>query len=404
MSVLQVGKIWQPLAGALAAKYETLQLPEDASQPTFLAQHGPSVTAIVEAGPPGVDADLMKALPNLGAVVLAHDGYDSVDMDTARRLGIGVSHTPGVFDDAVADTAVGLMLATMRRLPAADRYVRAGRWPIEGYCPTEGLPLTDAVSESQVGILGLGRIGTAIAARLVGFKCTIAYHNRRPVPDCPYRYVASAVELAESVDVLIIATPGGNETKKLVSRAVLEALGPSGYLIDIARGSVVDEQALAQLLVDGHLAGAGLDVLAHEPDVPPEFCALDNVVLSPHIGGGTRQAAAAVTALVLRNLDEYLSHGTLTTPVLPSSHTPRCSRRRIESSRSTRAQDARPRDLRVCDPSRDPAPSTPANESRTARRDRHHERWHRSVATLLEAVASLNPGRPPLPRFCGRKS
>ena len=132
------------------------------------------------------------------------------------------------------------------------------------------------------------------------------------------------MELAESVDVLFVATPGGNETEKLVSRAVLEALGPNGYLINIARGSVVDEQALVQLLVDGHLAGAGLDVLAHEPHVPPELCALDNVVLSPHIGGVTRRAAAAVTAPVLQNLDEYLSHGTLATPVPPSSQTPRC--------------------------------------------------------------------------------
>lgn len=151
MNVLEVGKIPQPLAEALAAKYETLQLPDDASRPAFLSQHGPSVTAIVEAGTSRADADLMNALPNLGAVVLAHDGYDAVDMDTARRLGIGVSHTPWVFDDAVADTAVGLMLATMRRLPAADRYVRAGRWPIEGYCPTEGLPLTDRSGPDRLG-------------------------------------------------------------------------------------------------------------------------------------------------------------------------------------------------------------------------------------------------------------
>lgn len=327
MSLLQVGKIWQPLGGALAAKYETLQLPDDDSRPAFLAQHGPSVTAIVETGTSRVDADLMKALPNLGAIVLAHDGYNNVDLDTARRLGIGVGHTPGVFDDAVADTAVGLMLATMRRLPVADRWVRAGRWAIEGYWPIEGhYPPADEVSGSRVGILGLGRIGSAIAARLVGFKCAIAYHNRRPVQDSPYRYVASAVELAESVGVLVVATPGGNGTEKLVSRAVLEALGPKGYLINIARGSVVDEQALVQLLVNGQLAGAGLDVLAHEPDVPPEFCALDNVVLAPHIGGATRQAMAAAAALVLQNLDEYLGHGTLATPVLPPSQTRRCTR------------------------------------------------------------------------------
>jgi lactate dehydrogenase-like 2-hydroxyacid dehydrogenase len=314
MSVLQVGKIPQPLAEALEAKYRSLKLPDDASRPGFLAQHGRSVTAIVVAGPPGVDADLMQALPGLGAVVLLTDGYDDVDVDTARRLGIGVSHVPNVYDDAVAETAIGLMLATMRRLCAADRYVRAGRWRTD----ENHYPATGQVSGSRVGILGLGRIGSAIAARLVAFNCAIAYHNRRPVPDSPYRYVASAVELAASVDVLVVATTGGSETEKLVNRAVLEALGPNGYLINIARGSVVDEQALVQMLVDGRLAGAGLDVFAHEPHVPPELCTLDNVVL-PHVGGNTRQAWAAAIALALQNLDEYLSRGTLTTPVVQPS-------------------------------------------------------------------------------------
>ena len=254
----------------------------------------------------------MKALPNLGAIVHHGAGYDSIDVDAARRLGIGVSNTPDVLNDTVADTAVGLMLATMRGLCAADRHVRAGRWPLGGK-----YPLGRDVSGSRVGILGLGRIGSAIARRLVGFDCAIAYHNRREVPGSPYRYVASPVALAESVDVLVVATIGGAGTKNLVSRAVLEALGPNGYVINIARGSVVDQDALVELLVEGRLAGAGLDVFTDEPYVPTELCGLDNVVLLPHIGGVTVRSLSMMRALVLRNLDQYLTHGTLTTPVVP---------------------------------------------------------------------------------------
>jgi lactate dehydrogenase-like 2-hydroxyacid dehydrogenase len=272
------------------------------------------VTAIVDSGPPGVDAELMKALPNLGAIVHCGAGYDTVDVETARTLGIGVSNTPDVLDDSVADTAVGLMLATIRQLCAADRYVRAGRWPVSGKCPA-----TREMSGTRVGILGLGRIGSAIAVRLVSFNCAIAYHNRHEVPGSPYRYAASPLELAESVDVLVVATPGGAGTEKLISRAVLEALGPEGYLINIARGSVVDEEALVELLIGGRLAGAGLDVFANEPYVPKKLCGLDNVVLLPHIGGATVRGSTAISELVLRNLDEYFTHQTLATPVVPPS-------------------------------------------------------------------------------------
>jgi lactate dehydrogenase-like 2-hydroxyacid dehydrogenase len=177
MSVLQVGVIEPALARALAAKYQTLQLPNDPARNAFLAQHAASITAVVDFGPPGVDADLMKSLPNLGAIVHQGAGYDSIDVDAARQLGIGVSNTPDVLNDAVADTAVGLMLATMRGLCTADRHVRAGLWPLNGK-----YPLGRDMSGSRVGILGLGRIGSAIATRLVGFDCAIAYHNRREVP------------------------------------------------------------------------------------------------------------------------------------------------------------------------------------------------------------------------------
>jgi lactate dehydrogenase-like 2-hydroxyacid dehydrogenase len=311
MDILEVGTLDPSLADALAAKYLPLRLPEGPQRDAFLAKHEASITAAVVSGPPGVDADLMKALPNLGAIVNYGVGYDSIDVDEARRRGIGVSNTPDVLTDSVADTAVGLMLATMRGFCAADRYVRAGRWPVEG-----PFPLIRDVSGTEVGILGLGRIGYAIASRLVGFDCAITYHNRHQVPDCSYRYAASPIELAESVDVLVVSVSGGTGTDGLVSRQVLEALGEEGYLINVARGSVVDQDALVELLVGGGLAGAGLDVYTDEPYVPDQLCERGNVVLLPHVGSATTRTRSAMTALALRNLDEYLTRGTLTTPVV----------------------------------------------------------------------------------------
>ena len=311
-TVLQVGDVPPPLAEALTAKYDALVLPITAGREDFLAEHGASVKAIVDAGQAPVDAELMDALPNLGAIIHYMDGYDTIDIDTARRLGIGVSNTADAVSDSVADTAVGLMLMTVRGFGAAERYARAGRWSVDG-----PYRLTQAVTGSRVGILGLGHIGSAIAHRLTGFNCVIAYHNRHELPGSGYRYAPSAVDLAKSVDVLVVATTGGKDAPPLVSRDVLEALGPEGYLINIARGSVVDEQALVELLAQGRLAGAGLDVVAHEPDVPQQLREMDNVVVLPHVGTATAHARAAMTALTLRNLDQYLTHGTLATPVVP---------------------------------------------------------------------------------------
>ena len=310
-TVLQVGDVPPPLAEALAAKYDALVLPLTAGREDFLAEHGASVKAIVDAGQAPVDAELMGALPNLGAIIHYMDGYDTIDIDAARRLGIGVSNTADAASDSVADTAVGLMLMTVRGFGAAERYARAGRWSVDG-----PYPLTQAVTGSRVGILGLGHIGSAIAHRLAGFNCVIAYHNRHELPGPAYPYAPSAVDLAKSVDVLVVATTGGKDAPPLVTRDVLEALGPDGYLINIARGSVVDEQALVELLAQGRLAGAGLDVVAHEPDLPQQLREMDNVVVLPHVGTATAQARAAMTALTLRNLNQYLTDGTLTTPVV----------------------------------------------------------------------------------------
>lgn len=310
-SVLQVGPLMPSLSRTLTDDYAARQLPtEPAERAAFLAEHGAEIVAVVTSGRTGVDVALMDALPNLAAVINFGVGYDTTDVDAAAARGIGVSNTPDVLTDCVADTAVGLMIDTLRQFSASDRYVRAGRWPVDGM-----YPLTRQVSNTNVGIIGLGRIGTAIALRLSAFGCAISYHNRHEVPESPYPYAASPVELASSVDVLVVAAAGGDGTRGLVSREVLDALGPQGYLINVARGSVVDQDALIAALVEGRLAGAGLDVFADEPRVPEALCALDTVVLLPHVASGTVQTRAAMEALTLRNLDSFLKTGELVTPV-----------------------------------------------------------------------------------------
>lgn len=265
----------------------------------------------VDLGWSGVDADTIASLPNLEAIVNNGAGVDAIDLAAAKRRGIGVSNTPDVLSDTVADTALGLILMTLRRFGVADRYVRAGRWGRDGQ-----FPYARDVSGLQVGILGLGRIGSAIATRLLGFDCAVAYHNRHRIDGSPFRYAQSPVELAESVDILVVATTGDRTTRHLVDRAVLEALGPEGYLINIARGSVVDQDALVELVAGGGLAGAGLDVFADEPNVPEALLELDNVVLFPHIGSATARTRKAMAMLAIRNLDTFLSTGDLVTPVL----------------------------------------------------------------------------------------
>ncbi|BBX66654.1 2-hydroxyacid dehydrogenase [Mycolicibacterium psychrotolerans] len=310
-SVLQVGPLKPSLAKTLADDYAARTLPDSTTErATFLAEHGADVTAAVTSGRTGVDAALMAALPNLGAIINFGVGYDTTDVDAAAARGIGVSNTPDVLTDCVADTAVGLMIDTLRQFSASDRYVRAGRWPVDG-----NYPLTRQVSNTRVGIIGLGRIGQAIAHRLSAFGCSISYHNRHRVQDSPYTYAASPAELAGGVDVLVVAAAGGDGTRGLVSAEVLDALGPQGYLVNIARGSVVDQDALVSALLNGRLAGAGLDVFADEPKVPEELFALNNVVLLPHVGSGTVQTRAAMEALTLRNLDSFLTTGRLVTPV-----------------------------------------------------------------------------------------
>lgn len=309
--VLQIGELERTFEDELTERYEIPKLPEGRLRAEFLAEHAADIRVVVTSGPPGVDADTIAALPNLKVIVNNGAGVDSIDLEGAERRGIGVSNTPDVLSDTVADTALGLILMTLRRFGAADRYVRAGRWARDGQ-----FPYARDVSGLQVGILGLGRIGSAIATRLLGIDCAIAYHNRHRIDGTPYRYAESPVELAESVDVLVVATTGDHRTRNLVDRTVLEALGPAGYLINIARGGVVDQHALVELVAGGRLAGAGLDVFVDEPNVPAELFKLDNVVLFPHIGSATARTRQAMALLAIRNLDSYLSTGELVTPVL----------------------------------------------------------------------------------------
>jgi lactate dehydrogenase-like 2-hydroxyacid dehydrogenase len=271
---------------------------------------GPGITAAI-AGGNGIDAATMDATPDLRMIALTVVGYDRTDVAHARAKGIAVTNTPDVLTDDVADLAIGLMLAVARRLPAQDLYVRQGRWEREG--PPS---LARRASGRRIGVLGLGRIGQAIATRARPFASEIGYFSRHPRPEgAGYHYTESARALAEWADVLIVSVAGGPETAGLVDRAVVDALGPEGTLINIARGSVVDEEAMVAALVEGRLGFAGLDVFANEPHVPPSLIDLPNVVLVPHQGSATRETRRAMGQLALDNLAAYFAGRPLLTPI-----------------------------------------------------------------------------------------
>ena len=309
--VLQVGPLMPSLSAQLAEVFGAVELPEGPRMGPFLTSQGSEFVAVVTSGTTGVSQSLMDALPNLAAIVNFGVGCDATDLVEARRRGIAFSNTPSVLDDCVADTAVGALIDVMRGLSAADRFVRRGDWADGG----GRFPLTSKVSGSAVGIVGLGRIGMAIAHRLEAFGMVISYHNRTPRSDVPYRYVDSLPDLASDSVVLVVAAAGGASSVGLISAKVLKALGPQGYLVNVARGSLVDEDALVSALREGAIAGAALDVYADEPHVPSELLTMDSVVLLPHLGSGTWQTRRAMADLVIRNLTSFLQSGRLVTPV-----------------------------------------------------------------------------------------
>ena len=280
------------------------------TDPEAFAKVAPQIRGISGGGESKVPGALMEKLPALEVVSIFGVGYDGVDVPAALNRRIPVTHTPGVLNDEVADLAMGLMLSVARRIPLADRYVRAGRWAAEG-----PMPLARKVSGARLGIVGLGRIGQAIASRAEAFGMSIAYTARSAKAELPYAYHPTAVALAAAVDFLVVITPGGAGTRHLINKEVLEALGPEGYLINVARGSVVDEAALVDALQRGVIAGAGLDVFEKEPQVPDALKALDNVVLTPHMASGTWQTRKAMADLAVANLSAHFAGKPLLSPV-----------------------------------------------------------------------------------------
>jgi lactate dehydrogenase-like 2-hydroxyacid dehydrogenase len=302
--VVMVGTMRAALAEALRERYDAPTLGD------LAVGQAEEVEVAVTSGVWGVRAEHMDRLPKLRAIVNFGVGYDATDTAEAARRGIVVSNTPDVLTACVADTAVGLVIDVMRGLSASDRFVRRGEWA-QGRQPA----LARRVTGARVGILGLGRIGLAIARRLEAFDATISYHNRRRRDDVHYAYAASPRELAAGCDVLVIAAAGGEGSRGLVDAAVIDALGPRGFVVNVARGTVVDEAALVAALEGGRLAGAGLDVFADEPRVPAALLERDDVVVLPHVGSATVETRAAMTDLALANVARFLDDGTLVTPI-----------------------------------------------------------------------------------------
>jgi len=308
IEVLTAAKLWPPMMESLRGAYTVHDRTHQSDAAAFAAV-APRIRAIAASGESKVPRELIAQMPALEIVSVFGVGYDGVDVAAARERGIAVTHTPNVLNDEVADLAMALVLAVSRRLVEADRYVRSGAWAIGA------MPLARKVSGARMGIVGLGRIGMAIAKRAEAFGISVAYTSRNARPDAPYPYFASAEALAREVDFLVVITPGGAATRKLIDAKVLAALGKKGYLVNVARGSVVDEQALVSALRDGTIAGAGLDVFENEPNVPSELLALDNVVLTPHVGSATWQTRQAMADLAFGNLTAHFAGKPLLSPV-----------------------------------------------------------------------------------------
>ena len=265
--------------------------------------------AIACGGETQLPSDLIAQLPKLEIISVMGVGYDGVDVAAAKAKGVMVTHTPDVLNDDVADVAIGLMLCASRQFPQADRFVREGKW-------TQGaMPLQRKMSGARLGLVGMGRIGQAIAKRAIGFGMSIAYHSRTPKAELPYKFHGKLVDLARESDFLVVITPGGAGTLKMINAEVLQALGKKGILVNVARGSVVDEAALIEALKNGTIGGAGLDVFENEPNVPQALRDMPHVVLTPHVGSATTQTRQAMADLAMDNLRLHFAGKPVKTPV-----------------------------------------------------------------------------------------
>ncbi|HPM65369.1 MAG TPA: 2-hydroxyacid dehydrogenase [Piscinibacter sp.] len=309
--ILQAGRLLPSLEARLAAEFDTHLLASEADPQAFLAAHGGEFEGFVTSAGVGFNAATLELMPKLRVVSSFGVGLDKLDLAAAKARGIAVGYTPDVLNDCVADLAMVLMLDVARRVSEADRYVRRGGWTTPGVA---SFPLARKVSGAKLGIVGLGRIGQTIAKRAGGFEMDIRYHSRRPVDGAPWRHEPSLTELARWCDFLIVITAGGAGTKHLINAEVLDALGPRGFIVNVARGSVIDEAALVRALVDKRIAGAGLDVFENEPQVPTELFTLDNVVLLPHIASGTQETRQAMADRTFENLQGFLRDGRMVSP------------------------------------------------------------------------------------------
>ncbi len=304
-------RIPSPGQELLEARFVCHRLYEAADRVRLLQQIGPRVRAIATFASGGVDAALLAALPRTEIICHYGDGMEKIDLDAARARGVVVTNCgTGVVEDDVADTALALMLNTMRRFPQAEAFVRSGRWT----GPDQFAPAT-SLGGKTVGILGLGRIGEGVARRAAAFGMPVRYHNRRR-KDVPYAYDEDVRSLARHSDVLVVAAPGSAQTERMVDAEVLDALGPAGYVINVGRGTIIDEPVLLDFLEQRRIAGAGLDVFATEPRLNPRFLALDNVVLYPHAGTYTRETRDRMARIQYDNLCRHFAGEAVTNRVV----------------------------------------------------------------------------------------
>jgi hydroxypyruvate reductase len=303
------GPVYPPTLAELEQTYDAHRLWTASDKDALIASLADKLTAVASSNSGGIDGATIARLPKLKVIAHFGVGYDTVDVDAARARKVAVTNTPDVLTEEVADLAIALLLATVRRVPQGDRYVREGKW-LKG-----AMALTESVQGKTLGIIGMGRIGRAIAKRAAAFNLRIVYQGPNRKSDLSWPYFKDPVALAQESDLVIAACPGGEATRGLVSRAVIEAIGPKGTLVNISRGSVVDEPALIEALKSGKIGSAGLDVFVDEPRVPEALVAMDNVVLQPHVASATHQTRKAMGQLVIDNLAAHFAGKPLVTPI-----------------------------------------------------------------------------------------
>jgi lactate dehydrogenase-like 2-hydroxyacid dehydrogenase len=302
--LLQIGSFVPEVQARIDAEFRCVSPADLEREPALAAD----IRALITRSNLAVPAALVERLPRLEIIATCGVGYDLIPLELAARRGIVVTNTPDVLNAAVAELCIGALLALLRRLPQADRYVREGRWAAANF------PLATSLAGKHVGIVGLGRIGKEIARRLETFGVALAYHGRSD-QGLAWRYEPDLAALAQDADILIVAAPGGRDTARMVDARLLDALGPNGYLVNVARGSVVDQDALIAALQRGTIAGAALDVFDSEPDIDARLFGLDNALLLPHIGSATHETRAAMAQLMLDNLRAWFRSGRALTPV-----------------------------------------------------------------------------------------